>query len=75
MVIENLALRQQLAVLKEKGPRPHLTWLDRGFWVLLRKLWPEWSNALVIVKPATVVQWHRRGFRWLWLAIIQSCGS
>jgi len=66
LAIENLALRQQLAVLKEKGPRPQLTWVDRGFWVLLRKLWPNWSSALVIVKPATVVHWHRRGFRWYW---------
>jgi putative transposase len=66
LTIENLALRQQLAILKEKGPRPRLTWIDRGFWVLLRKLWPKWSSALVIVKPETVVHWHRRGFRWYW---------
>jgi putative transposase len=56
LAIENLALRQQLAVLMEKGSRPQLKWLDRGFWVVLRKLWPKRSSALVIVKPATVMQ-------------------
>ena len=57
LVIENLALRQQLAVLTEKSPRPKLTNSDRAFWVLLRRLWPRWSDALVIVQPETVVRW------------------
>jgi hypothetical protein len=39
---------------------------DRLFWTLLRRFWPRWSNVLVIVKPDTVVSWHRAGFRLYW---------
>jgi len=61
--LEILALRQQVAVLKRKRPRPPLTALDRLFWTALRKVWTRWTEALVIVKPETVVGWHRAGFR------------
>jgi putative transposase len=64
--LEILALRQQLGVLKRKHPRPRLLIHDRIFWVLFRRLWPAWSSALVIVKPETVVAWHRAGFRLFW---------
>jgi len=64
--LEILALRQQLAVLKRKHPHPRLRMQDRIFWILLRRLWPVWSNVLVIVKPETVVAWHRAGFRLFW---------
>ncbi len=64
--LEILALRQQLGVLKRKTPRPRLRIQDRVFWILLRRLWPEWNNVLVIVKPETVVAWHRAGFRLTW---------
>jgi putative transposase len=64
--LEILALRQQLSVLKRKHPRPQLRIRDRIFWILLRRYWPAWSNALVIVKPETVVGWHRAGFRLFW---------
>jgi putative transposase len=64
--IEILALRQQLGVLKRKHPRPRLCIQDRVFWILLRRLWPAWSNVLVIVKPETVVAWHRASFRLFW---------
>lgn len=64
--IEILALRQQLGVLQRKHPRPRLRIQDRIFWVLLRRLWPAWRNVLVIVKPETVVGWHRAGFRLFW---------
>jgi putative transposase len=64
--LEILALRQQLSVLKRKQPRPRLRMQDRIFWILLRRLWPAWSNVLVIVKPETVVAWHRAGFRLFW---------
>ena len=60
--LEILALRQQLRVLKRKHPRPRLRVEDRIFWILLRRLWPAWSNVLVIVKPETVAAWHRTGF-------------
>ena len=64
--LELLALRQQLGVLSRKNPRPPLRTADRLLWVLLRRLWPGWKNALVIVKPETVVSWHRAGFRFFW---------
>jgi putative transposase len=64
--LEVAALRQQLAVFKRKQPRAHLCDLDRAFWVALRRLWPRWANALIIVKPDTVVSWHRAAFRLFW---------
>ena len=64
--IEILALRQQVAVLKRKGPRPSLRMTDRVLWVILSRLWPGWRNSLVIVKPETVIGWHRKGFRLFW---------
>jgi putative transposase len=64
--LEIIALRQQLGVLKRKKPRPRLQIQDRIFWILLRRLWPAWKNVLVIVKPDTVVAWHRSGFRLFW---------
>ena len=58
-----LALRQQLAVYTQALPRPKFTSLVRAFWVALHQLWPRWKEVLVIVKPETVVRWHRKGFR------------
>ena len=63
---EILALRQQIAVLKRKRPRPLLRKADRVFWVILSCLWPAWRHALVIVRPETVIGWHRKGFRLFW---------
>jgi hypothetical protein len=64
--LEVLALRQQIAVLKRKRPRPALNSLDRLFWTALRSAWSRWTDVLVIVKPQTVVGWHRAGFRLYW---------
>src|ERR1700730_11009242 len=64
--LEVLALRQQVAVLKRKRPRPTLTRFDRVFWTTLRRVWPRWSDVLIIVKPETVIRWHRAGFRLYW---------
>ena len=64
--LEVLALRQQVAVLKRKQPRPSLNRLDHFFWTTLRRKWSRWSDVLVIVKPETVVAWHRAGFRLYW---------
>ena len=64
--LEILALRQQLGVLKRKRPRPRLLIQNRFFWILLRRVWPAWRDALVIVQPDTVVVWHRTGFRLFW---------
>jgi transposase InsO family protein len=66
LVLENLALRQQLAVLYRATPRPRLCPLDRAFWAALSQAWSRWADTLVIVKPATVVAWHRRGFARFW---------
>jgi hypothetical protein len=68
--LEIRALRQQIAVLKRKRPRPLLNGLDRLFWTTLRSLWTGWSDVLVIVKPETVIGWLRTGFRlyWRWLS-------
>ena len=66
LALENLALRQQVAVLKQKRSRPPLTPLDRAFWVALREDWSRWAQALIIVQPETVVRWHRRGFQLYW---------
>jgi hypothetical protein len=60
---ENLALRQQLAVVSQSVKRPKLRPRDRFFWALLSRLWPNGRSALVIVQPATVIRWHRHGFR------------
>src|SRR3954470_18440067 len=64
--LEVLALRQQVAVLKRKRPRPKLNDWDRWFWISLRQFWPRWADVLALVKPETVVGWHRAGFRLYW---------
>ena len=68
LALENLALRQQVAVWKVRQPRPQLTATDRLFWVVLSRLWKNWRSALQVVRPETVVRWHRQGFRryWAW---------
>ena len=66
LVLENLALRQQLAVYRRTAPRPPMRWSDRLFWLGLRRAWPDWKSALVVVRPATVIAWHRRGVAWYW---------
>jgi transposase InsO family protein len=66
LIAENLALRQQLAVLSRSAKRPRLRQRDRIFWVWISKLWRGWRSALVIVHPDTVVRWHRRGFKLYW---------
>jgi transposase InsO family protein len=65
--LENLALRHQLHVLRRQRPgRLRLFTFDRVLWVLLYRLWPRCLEVMVLVKPATVVQWHRQGFRLFW---------
>jgi transposase InsO family protein len=66
LVAENLALRQQLAALRREVRRPHLHPADRAFWVLLSRVWSRWIDVLAIVRPATVIAWHRRGFARFW---------
>ena len=65
--LENLALRQQLSVLRRSVPkRLRLTSADRVFWVWMKRVWSRWQDALLIVKPETVLAWHRKGFRLFW---------
>ena len=66
LAAENLALRQQLAVYQQQVKRPRLRTRDRIFWVWLSRLWSGWRSALAIVKPETVIRWHRLGFRLYW---------
>ena len=66
LVSENLALRQQLVILRSKPTRPGLRDRDRLFWVVLSHLWRDWRSVLVIVKPETVIKWHRQGFKCYW---------
>ncbi len=68
--IVELALRQQLASYVHRHPRPRLSPLDRAFWVTLSRIWPQWRSALVIVRPETVIHWHRKAFRgyWRWIS-------
>ena len=65
LLLENLALRQQLTTMVQKG-RPRIRTADRIFWVALRRVWSRWAEVLVVVKPETVVGWHRAGYRLYW---------
>ncbi len=66
LVTENIALRHQLSCLIHRGTRPKLWPVDRVFWVLLSRTWDDWRKSLAIVKPATVLTWHRKGFKLFW---------
>ena len=66
MGLEILALRHQVSILKRKNVRPRLGRWDRVLWVFLRRVWSGWAAVVVIVKPETVVRWHRAGFRLYW---------
>ncbi len=65
-IAENLALRQQLAILKHQAGRARLRRSDRICWVRLSRLWSGWRSALVVVQPGTVVRWQREGFKLYW---------
>jgi putative transposase len=64
--LENLALRHQLGVLQRSVKKPKLTPLDRLLWAWLCGVWADWRSALIVVKPETVIAWHRKGFRLFW---------
>lgn len=66
LLLENLALRQQLAILAQRHPQPRFSLPDRLFWVTLRRRWPGWRRALFLVQPDTILRWHRAGFRLYW---------
>src|SRR6266849_92658 len=65
--LELIGLRHQVSVLRRQHPgRIRLVSTDRLLWIWLYRVWPQVLNAMVLVKPATVVQWHRKGFRTYW---------
>ena len=66
LALENLALRHQVAVLQRQSKKPQLKNTDRLLWLGLRRVWPGWKSSLYLVQPATVVKWHRAGFRAYW---------
>ena len=74
LLVENLALRQQVATLLRRRPRPDLDDIDRALWIALRRSWPKWANALIIVKAETVARWHRERFRRHWAKISRRRG-
>ncbi len=77
LVLENLALRQQLLTLYAKRPHRRLPALHKLFWVALRTFWSGWTRPLVLVTPRTVVNWHRAGFRlyWTWVSRARHVGG
>jgi transposase InsO family protein len=66
LAMENLALRQQLSIYRHSKKRPKIRLGDRLFWILTSRYWKKWKNALIIVKPETVIGWHRKGFKLYW---------
>ncbi len=66
LALENLALRQQLAILSRTMKQPRLTRTDRLFWVFLSRICRDWAQVLVVVKPETVISWHLMGFKLFW---------
>jgi transposase InsO family protein len=66
VVLEKLALRQQLMAMKRAARRPRLQARDRLFWIALRRIWTNWRTAVVVVRPETVVGWHRTWLRRRW---------
>jgi transposase InsO family protein len=70
LLLENLALRQQLAVYQRRAARPRLRAGDRCFWSLLARTWPDWRSPLLFVQPETVIRWHRTAWRryWTWMS-------
>src|SRR5580692_8920880 len=69
LLLENLALRQQLVALKRRHPRPSLDLFDKLFWVIARRVWSAWKQSLIIVTPETIVRWHWAGFCVYWRLI------
>ncbi|MFT5431821.1 MAG: putative transposase [Myxococcota bacterium] len=63
LLLEVAALRQQLRVYRRQNRRPKLDRGDRMFWIWLKRAWPGWRSALVLVQPETVLRWHREGYR------------
>ena len=74
LLLENVALRQQINALIRAKPLPRLQPEDRVLWVALRRTWSRWQDALLVVQPGTVVAWHRKAFRRYWTALSRGPG-
>jgi len=72
--MENAMLRYQLNVYQRRQPRPKLRPMDRLLWGWVSRIWPGWSEALMLVKPATVLAWQRKRFRDYWTALSKHRG-
>jgi hypothetical protein len=73
--LEILGLRRQICFLERTAKkRPRLKPVDRFLWVVLWRIWRDWRSALAIVKPETVIGWHRKGFRLFWTEKVR-CGK
>ncbi|MGA2916629.1 MAG: integrase core domain-containing protein [Sedimentisphaerales bacterium] len=66
LILENLLLRQQIIILKRKTKKPKLKNIDRIILIWISKLWNNWKSALIIVKPETLIGWHKKGFKFFW---------
>jgi len=66
LIADNVCLRQQLLVVQRRKPRPRLEEADRRFWILACRWFSGWRTSLLIVKPETVLRWHRQGWRTYW---------
>jgi len=77
LILENLALRQQLLSLHAKRPHRRVSAMHKLFWVFLRRPWSGWKTPLILVTPRTVAEWHRAGFRlyWKWLSRATQVGG
>ena len=77
LALQNLALRQQLAVMQRNCRKPQIYNRDRFFWILLVGLCDSWKETLVIVKPETVIAWNCKGFKqfWRWVKVKVTSGN
>src|SRR5215831_3933751 len=66
LIADNIWLRKQLVVLHRRNPHPRPNNANRGFWILACRWLPAWRTSLLIVKPETVLRWHRQGWRTYW---------
>ena len=76
LLLENLALRQQILVLRRTNPKPPFSRLEKAFWIVLYRKWKSCRRPLALVKPETVISWHRKGWRlwWRWKSRTKEIG-
>jgi putative transposase len=66
LALENLALRHQLNILQRHTKKPRFQNRDRLLWIILARIWSDWRTPLTLVRPETVIRWHKKGFRYYW---------